>query len=284
MGIFLFTAAGCVRCTIAKKFLHERSLACEEVDAVGEGKARFAEFYRAHRPRIVRGREGIEFPVLVDGDRIRQGVAAVVAHLHTGCALEDFFRYAESPKGWVGGIEVSAGNPDVAEELAAVLGFLKRSGLKIELATDGRNASLLQRLLERGLGDRAVMDLKGGPGVYRALYGDGVDLGGIESSMALVTRFPEHRFETRVDPPPPEASAPAGPRCLSPDEVAAAAAWLKSATGSHRLPYLLRPGRLQRLPGDGPSPPPPLPGNALLRHRSAARRHQVLTEILSSAA
>jgi glutaredoxin len=67
----LFTAAGCVRCTIAKKFMLERGLACEEHDIGGEGKDLFNRFYREHRSAVFRGRGGIEFPVFADAEIIK---------------------------------------------------------------------------------------------------------------------------------------------------------------------------------------------------------------------
>ena len=105
MSLTLFTAAGCARCNIAKKFMREKNVAFEEHDAVGEGKERFGQFYRTHRSSVVRGREGIEFPVLADGDVVRQGVAAVIAYLHSGTGLDGFIGRSELSKGWVGGTD-----------------------------------------------------------------------------------------------------------------------------------------------------------------------------------
>jgi pyruvate formate lyase activating enzyme len=161
MSLTLFTAAGCVRCIIAKKFMRAKNLAFEEHDAIGAGKERFGQFYRAHRAAIHRGAEGIEFPVLADGSEVRQGVAPVVAWLQAGARLDGFIGRSELPTGWVGGLHVSQGDPGALDELVAVLGFLKQSGLNLQLNTDGRNAAVLERLSGQGLGDRVVMDLKG---------------------------------------------------------------------------------------------------------------------------
>ena len=278
----LFTVPGCSRCAVVKKFLRERSIACEECDALGEGKTAFAEFYRAHRGAIVRGREGVEFPVLSEGESIRQGPAAVIAHLHAGRRLEAFFRAAESPRGWVSGIEISGGEPEAAEDLFAVLSFLKREGLKLELAVDGRNASLLEELLRRDLAHRVVMKLHGPPEVHRKALGGKAGIEEIESTMVRVSRFPEHRFETPIACPPPGETAQ-GPRFLTPEQVAAAARWLKEATGSHRLPYVLVPIPPScPLPETAPSSLAQPPPGSLVRHRSAARSFQVLTEIAPS--
>ena len=94
MNRILFTAAGCPRCSIAKKFMQEKGLGYEEHDIGGEGKELFSRFYRDYRSAISRGKEGIEFPVLSDGASIRQGVAPIIAHLTAGTRL-DRFHWAE---------------------------------------------------------------------------------------------------------------------------------------------------------------------------------------------
>jgi hypothetical protein len=274
VSLILFTAAGCVRCQIARKFLLEKHLSFDEHDAIGEGKALFGRFYRAHRAAIVRGAEGVEFPVLADGCEVRQGVAAVVAWLQAGARLDGFIGRSELSKGWVGGLHVSQADPAAMEDLVGVLGFLKKNGLKLHLDTDGRNAAVLTRLLEQGLGDRVVMDLKGPRPLYEAMTGTPADADEVSRSMALVARFPEYRFETTVAPIPRPGEDPARPRCLTPEEVAETARWLKAATGSHRQPYILRAVDRPAGPED-----PALSPSSLFRHRTAARRHQVLTEI-----
>jgi pyruvate formate lyase activating enzyme len=279
MSSTLFTAAGCARCEIAKKFMREKNLSFEEHDAVGEGKAFFGRFYRTHRTAIVRGIEGVEFPVLADGCEVRQGVAAVVAWLQAGARLDGFIGRGELSKGWVAGLNVSQGNPAAAADLLVVLGFLKKSGLKLQLDTDGRNAAVLERLLEQGLGDRVVMDLKGPRPLYEAMGGTPIDADEVARSMVLVARFPEYRFETTLAAVPRPGDDPAGIPSLAPEEIAAAAQWLKEATGSHRQPYVIRASEHQA-PADDRSRSAGTPSpSALLRHRTAARRHQVLTEI-----
>jgi len=110
MSLTLFTATGCARCTIAKKFMAEKGLTYDEHDAIGEGKEFFGQFYRTHRSAIFRGKEGIEFPVLAEGDEIRQGLAVIVAWLQAGASLDGFIGRSEHSKGWVGGLHVSQGD------------------------------------------------------------------------------------------------------------------------------------------------------------------------------
>lgn len=277
MSLVLFTASGCARCQIAKKFMRAKNLGFDEHDAIGEGKERFGAFYRAHRAAIVRGADGVEFPVLVDGSEVRQGVAAVIAWLQGGTRLDGFIGRSNVAKGWVGGLRVSEGDPAALEDLLAALGFLKRSGLKLQLDTDGRNAAVLERLLAEGLGDRVIMDLKGPRPLYAAMIGAPVDTEEIQRSMALAAGFPEYRFETTVAPVGRAEEGPEAVRCLTPDEVAETALWLKTATGSHRQPYVLRAYDPEAA-SDDRFRSVELPG-ALFRHRSAARKYQVLTEI-----
>jgi pyruvate formate lyase activating enzyme len=279
MNLTLFTATGCARCNVAKKFMDEWGVAYEEHDAVGEGKELFGQFYRTHRSAIYRGREGIEFPVLVQDAEIRQGVAVVIAWLLARARLDGFIGRSELSKGWVGGLNVAGGDPAAADELVAVLEVLKKHGLKLQLDTDGRNASVLETLLDKALGDRLVMDLKGPKALYGTLLGAEVDSAEISRAMALAVRFAEYRFETTVAPVPAPGGVPEAIRYLTPEEIAETAAWLKEATGSHRQPYILRLFDPQAHPNERFRSIEKLTSNALLRHRTAARRHQVLTEI-----
>jgi pyruvate-formate lyase-activating enzyme len=256
----------------------------DEHDAVGEGKERFGQFYRAHRSAIFRGREGIEFPVLTDGAEVRQGVAVVIAWLLAGPKLDGFIGRSELSKGWVGGLHVSGGHPAVADELVTVLEVLKNYGLKLQLDTDGRNASVLEALLDKGLGDRVVMDLKGPKGLYRTLLDAEVDPTEVSRTMALATRFREYHFETTVAPVPATGGDTGATRYLTPEEIAETARWLKETTGSHRQPYILRVFDPQAHLDDRFRSAGKLSRNDLLRHRNAARKHQVLTEIEAGAA
>jgi len=74
MGNTIFTATGCSRCKIAKKFMDEHAIPFQELDIKAEGKDPFGQFYRNNRSSVYRGKEGIEFPVFTDGTIIRQGV------------------------------------------------------------------------------------------------------------------------------------------------------------------------------------------------------------------
>jgi len=275
----LFTATGCARCKIAKKFMDEKGIGYEEHDISGEGKDLFGQFYRNNRNSVYRGKEGIEFPVFTDGTIIRQGVGVVIAFLRAGTRLDGFIGRSELSHGWMDGIHVSEGDPALTDELAEVLGFLKKNGLKLQCDTDGKNASVLQKLLEQRLGDRVIMDLKGPMVLYNALLGEEIDPQEIRRTMELVTKFPEYRFETTVAPFFGQGSETGGVRYLTPEEIGDTAKWIREVTASNKQPYLLRLFDPDTSPDQRFKSLVKLSPNSLLRYRSAARKHQVLTEI-----
>ena len=175
MGNTLFTATGCSRCKITKKFMEEHGISFQEMDIKTEGKDPFAQFYRNNRSSVYRGKEGIEFPVFTDGTIVRQGVGVVIAFLHEGTRLDGFIGRSDLSHGWMDGIHVSGGDPVLTDDLAEVLGYIRKNGLKVQLDTNGKNASVLQKLLDQGLGDRVIMDLKGPMALYSALLGEEID-------------------------------------------------------------------------------------------------------------
>ena len=275
----LFTATGCQRCKIAKRFMDERKIDYEEVDIKGEGMETFRSFYGQNRKSVYRGKEGIEFPVYTDGTAIRQGVGVVIAYLQAGAKLDGFIGRSQLSKGWIDGLHISDGDPAMAREFVAVLRILKKSGLKLQLETNGKNASLLDQLLEHGIGDRVVMDVMGPLALYRNRIGEEVDPTEIKKSIALVPKFPDHEFQTTIAPiirregETPEISY------LAPEEIGETAKLIKDASGSQKHPYLLRlfdPGTCM---DDRLKSIEELPYSAMFRYRTAAREHQVLAEI-----
>jgi pyruvate-formate lyase-activating enzyme len=160
-----------------------------------------------------------------------------------------------------------------------VLGFLKKNGLTLQFDTNGKNASVLQKLLEQGLGDRVIMDLKGPLALYSDILGEAIDPQEIHRTMELVKKFPEYRFETTVAPVFGQGGESWGIRYLTPEEIGATAKWIKDVTDSNKQPYLLRIFDPATSPDQRFNSVEKLPPGALLRYRSAARKHQVLTEV-----
>jgi len=275
----LFTATGCLRCKIAKRFMDEQKIDYEEVDIKCEGMDTFRKLYGQNRESIYRAKEGIEFPVFTDGTAIRQGVGVVIAYLLAGIKLDGFIGRSQLSKGWIDGLHISDGDPSMASELVAVLSILKKNGLKLQLDTNGKNASVLDRLQAHGIGERVVMDVKGPLALYGNLLGPEVDQNEITKSMALVPKFPGYEFQTTVAPiirrqgDPPEISY------LTPEEIGQTARLIEDATGSKKHPYLLRvfdPGTCM---DDRLKSVEQLPSNAMFRYRTAAREYLVLAEI-----
>lgn len=281
MSNTIFTATGCSRCKIAKKFMVEHAIPFEELDIKAEGKEPFAQLYRNNRGSLYRGKEGIEFPVFTDGTIIRQGVGVVIAFLHAGTRLDSFIGRSELSHGWMDGIHVSEGDPVMTDSLVRVLGYIRKNGIYLQLDTDGRNAQVLDRLLTEKLGDRVVMEVKGPLSLYGKMLGREIDPEEVKKMIALVTRFPEYQFRTTVGPVVRKEGEPEA-RYLTPEEVAETAKLIHETTGSYRQPYVLRTFDHESASDEGLKSIGKLTSNDLLKHRSAARKFQVQTEIEKS--
>jgi pyruvate-formate lyase-activating enzyme/glutaredoxin len=282
MSNTLYTATGCSRCKIAKNFMDERGIAYRELDIKAEGKEAFGQFYRNNRSAVFRGREGIEFPVFTDGTVIRQGVGVIIAFLHAGTRLDGFVGRSDLSHGWMDGIHVSEGEPALSNDLAAVLSYIKSNGLTLQVDTDGRNASVLERLLQENLADRVVMDLKGPLDLYGRILGREIDPEEVKRTIGIVARFPEYRFRTTVAPVIRQEGTVQDIGFLTPEEIAQTAGLIREATGNHKQPYVLRIFEPESALDERLRSVKRLTANDLLRHRSAARKYQVLTEIEKS--
>lgn len=276
MTATLFTTTGCTRCKIVKKFMHERGIAYYEKDIRAEGKRDFQSFYRENKKCIVRGPEGIEFPIYSFEGQTRQGLGAVLAYLQGGGALDGFVHTGLLHGPWVDGIDVSRGAPESFEDLLAVLTFLKSNGINLEVETDGRNPDLLKKLMTKGMVDRGIMDLKGPKDLYDQILNEEIDLRQIEESMVLVGGLTEYRFQTTII----TVFRNDGTwTYLTPDEIGETAAWLTQTTGNNKHPYILRWLSCSKTVDDDlPDMNCSAPDN-LFAYRTKARRHQVKTEI-----
>ena len=282
MGNTIFTATGCSRCKIAKKFMDEHGIPFQELDISAEGKDRFGQFYRNNRSSVYRGKEGIEFPVFTDGTIIRQGVGVVIAFLHAGTKLDGFIGRSELSHGWMDGIHVSEGDPALTDDLVGVLSYIRKNGMNLQLDTDGRNAQVLDRLLAEKLGDRVLMEVKGPLSLYGRMLGREIDPAEVKKSIELVTRFPEYRFRTTVGPVVRKEGEPPEISYLTSDEVAETARLIQESTGSYKQPYVLRIFEPEAASDERLRSVGKLTANDLFRHRSAARKFQVQTEIEKS--
>ncbi len=272
----IFSASGCARCNITKRFMKENGMDYEEFDIKGDGKDAFAKFYRAHRPEIFRDKDGVAFPVYTDGNVIRQGVSVVIGHLVSGTGLDGFIGRSELHGQWIDGLNISGGDPSRVDELLRVMGYLKQNGLKIQLTTDGRNSKVLKAVWQEKLGDRIIMAVRGPARLYESLTGKSITPDELNASIGLVPRFPDYRFYTTIAP---LVETDGTVRFITPDEIGETAKTIEAATGSKKHPYELRPFDPVKTGDERLKIQEPLPQSALFKYRTAARRYMVMAEI-----
>jgi len=279
MGNTLFTVSGCVRCKIAKSFMDEKGILYDEIDIKGGGKEQFGQFYRKNRNGIIRDKNGVEFPIFTDGLMIRQGVGVILAYLLSGTKLDNLIGRSLLSKGWIDGIHVSGGETSMANELVSLLSFLKKKDLKIQVDTNGKNASILKQLHEKRLCARVIMDVKGPLEIYDKILGEEIDPDDIKKSMVLVINFPEYQFQTTVAPVLRKEGEKLEISYLTPDEIAEVARLIKDVTNGNKHPYLLRIFNPEICSNERLKSIKKFPTNAMFKYRTAARKHLVLTEI-----
>lgn len=272
----IYSATGCARCNIMKKYLKENSIDYEEFDFKAEGKDAFSKFYRENRKDIFRDKDGVEFPVFTDGKVIRQGVSVVLGYLIADDALQGFIGRSELHGEWLDGIDISGGESKHTEELLQVLRYLKQSGLKIQAVTSGRNSQVLETVLQEGLVDRLIMDVKGPAALYPKITGSPVDEDDLKHSIKLATTVQEYSFITTIVP---VVRSEETVEYLSPEELGATAQFIEEASGSKKNPYALVSFDPETSSDERLALMEPLPSSEFFKYRTAARRFQVMTEI-----
>ncbi|MDQ7096175.1 hypothetical protein REC12_21500 [Desulfosporosinus sp. PR] len=275
MSVIIYKVTGCTRCKIVERYMDEHQIEYVEKDVKAEGKDEFQAFYKAKRNAIFRGPDGIEFPIIVDGDIIRQTIGAAIAYLHAGEKLDGFFSVGTLHKEWVDGIHLSEGNMAYKDEFIQVLRYIKSNAMKLQIDTDGRNSGLLQQVIEEGLADVLLMNVLAPLELYPQILGDAVDGKDILNSLSLLGQFPAAKFQTTIRPLKREDGSLS---YLTPSEVAATAKLMQDGTGSNKCNYMLKPVSQESkvLARQGIEP---LPSNQLLSYRSKARDYQVYTEL-----
>lgn len=272
----IFSATGCARCNITKKFMRDCGIDYEEFDIKADGKDAFSRFYRENRSDIFRDKDGVEFPVFTDGEVIRQGVSVVIGYLIAGDSLKGFIGRSVLHGEWLDGIDISGGDPAHTDELVKVLERLKESGLKIQAVTSGGNIEVLETVLHEGLVDRLIMDVKGPAELYSNLTGTQVAEDDLRRSIKLAATAPVGSFITTIAP---VSRSEDTIEYLSPEEIAATAQLIEEASGSKKNPYTLCPFDPKTCDDERFSSLEPLPAAAFFKYRTAARRYQVMTEI-----
>jgi glutaredoxin len=272
----IYTATGCARCKITKRFMQENAIDYEEYDIKAEGKEAFSQFYRANRGAIFRDQDGVEFPVFTDGKVIHQGVSVVIGYLIAGDDLTGFIDRSKLHGEWIDGFNIAGGDPQNSEGLLRVLAYLKQNNLNVQVATDGHNAAVLQSVLDENLADRVIVSLKGPANLYGPITGAAIDESELAKTLALAARFPEYQFYTTVAPLEREDG---NIEYLTPQEISETARQIETATGSKKHPYKLRIFNPQHPDDDRFKSVEPLPASAMFKYRTAARRYMVMTEI-----
>ena len=279
MSITLYTATGCIRCRLIRQLLKERGLTYQEYDALAEGKEAFRSFYQTNRQKIYRGTEGVEFPLYCDGDVIRQGLPAVVAHLMAGTSLSGFFSPGRRHGQWIDGVDVSGGDPVNGKEFLEILTYLKNQGFKIQLDTNGVNADLLATVIEQNLADYIIVEVKGALDLYSLRLPQPVEPAEIEKTIRAVSKFSQYHFVTTIAPIVRQPGDPPGISYLTPEEVAQAAKLVQTATGDNRQPYRLRFIDPKNSNDERLRTYEALTPGERFKYRTQARKHQFKTEI-----
>lgn len=272
----IFSATGCARCAITKRYMQEHAIDYTEYDIKADGKDEFAKFYRENRKAIFRDKDGVEFPVFTDGAVIRQGASVVIGYLIAGDNLSGFIGRNTLHGEWIDGFNISGGNPEYSEKLLQVLTHLKNNGLKIQVVTDGRNATILQDVLAKRLVDRIRMEVRGPAALYGPLTGAPLDENELRQSIALAGRFAQCRFQTTIAP---MVSQDGTLNYLTPEEIGETAKMIEAATGSKKYPYLLKRFDTRQAVGPKLEKAEPLPSSAMFKYRTAARRYMVMADI-----
>jgi len=272
MPFTIFSTTGCMRCKIVKSYMDDHAMVYEEHAIKADGKDAFNLFYRKNRPDIYRGKEGIEFPILFTGEKIRQGVGEILAFLKADDKLNEFVRRSDLSHGWISGLNIFVSDISMGDDFLEILRYIKAHGLLIQLETDGRNSHLLETIITENLVDRLIFQLRGPAELYKAITGYSIKSEDLYTSLSLINKSPEYQIILSIaclERPDGE------PGYITHEEARRAAALVEQATGSKKHPFFIK----------GVIPPPelditPLPLSAFFKYRTACRPHMVLAEIL----
>jgi glutaredoxin len=80
----LFTFPNCEKCREIKNYLKEKQVKYEEVNAgLGEGRAKFRDFYSKNKDKIQRENDGaITLPILSSDERVFQGLERIIEKIN----------------------------------------------------------------------------------------------------------------------------------------------------------------------------------------------------------
>ena len=235
MSIILYTAPNCIRCRTVKAWLADKNVSFDTVDFKEDAKT-FNAFYRANRPKIYRGAEGVEFPLLQDGEKVCQGSGVILAHLVAQDALDGTVVRSDLWHGWISGLYVSNCPDGEEDHLLEVVHWLAKGGLSVLVQCDGRKPDLVEKLLQTGDISKIVVNVPGGPGAYERLGLTPPTAAELARTIELVRSAKEGLVRFYAQPLPGEDCTWQWPDRA---DAMAAAQMVFEATGDHSLPYFL---------------------------------------------
>jgi glutaredoxin len=276
MSNTIYSATGCARCKITKNYMQEHGISYEEFDFKAEGKDAFNKFYRANRNDIFRDKDGVEFPVFTDGEVIRQGVSVVIGYLLAQDNLAGFIGRSLLHGEWIDGFNVSGGDIAHADELLTTLAFLKKSGLKIQLTSNGKNSKLLEMIIDKGLVDKVIMEVGSSSGQCDPIMSEEIPEEEVVASLKQVIRVSDYQLVTTISP---FLRADNTVSYLTQEELGDIAKMIEEETGSKKHPYKICACNLQDHEDERLKEMIPMEPADLFKYRTAARRYMVMTEI-----
>ena len=238
MAITLYRAPNCIRCRITHEFMDARGINYGSYDLEAD-KDIVNGFYRANRKYLHRNETGVEFPMFHDddGDVVLQGTGVIIAYLLSGKALGDAGAVSESKMlhGWISGLNVSKVPAGEEDHFVELITALSKGGLQVVLDSDGRNADLLERLINTGCLTRIRLNIPGPASVYpAAVGGEAPSREELGKSTALVRAFKDNVIRLYLEP---IAQADGSLAWLSPADAALAGKMVAEACGDMMLPF-----------------------------------------------
>ena len=238
MAITLYKAPNCIRCRITHEFMDAKGIAYNSYDLEAD-KDIVNGFYRTNRKFLHRNETGVEFPMFHDddGDVVLQGTGVIIAYLLSGKALGDAGAVTESKMlhGWISGLNVSKVPAGEEDHFVELITALSKGGLQVVLDTDGRNAALLERLINTGCLTRIQLNIPGPASVYpAAVGGEAPSAEELGKTIALVRAFKDHVIRLYLEP---IKQADGSLAWLSPADAALAGKMVAEACGDMMLPF-----------------------------------------------
>ncbi|HJD97220.1 hypothetical protein [Mailhella massiliensis] len=243
MAITLYRAPNCIRCRITHEFMDAKGISYGSYDLEAD-KDIVNGFYRANRKFLHRNETGVEFPMFHDddGDVVLQGTGVIIAYLLSGKALGESGAVSESKMlhGWISGLNVSKVPAGEEEHFAELVTALAKGGLQVVIDSDGRNADLLEKLINTGCLTRVRLNIPGPASVYPAAAGgEAPSKEELGKSIALARAFKDNVIRLYLEPIP---QADGSLAWLSPADAALAGKMVAEACNDMMLPFGIQAG------------------------------------------